>query len=99
MIPNPQSLEQLVEIVLLQHIVVVMQHRDGQALSEPARTDEEKELVRVLDFLNESRLVNVIAVVAAYVDEIHHPVGNALAVLACVRVYHNVLFLLQPTKI
>ena len=99
MISNPQPLEQLVEILLLQHIVITLEPCPCQALPEPQRADEEKELVRTLDLLNEPRLVNIVTVITAHIDEIHHPIGNPLAVLACVRIYHKYQICSKFTKV
>ena len=59
-------------------IIVVSEHRYGEALAESAGTDEEEVLVGIFHFLYEPCLVDIIAVVLAYGHKIHHSVGYAL---------------------
>ena len=66
------------ELVLLIYVVIVAQHRHGQALAEAAWAYEEEELVCSLHFLNKPRFVNIIAVVLADCHEVHHSVWYAL---------------------
>ena len=78
-------------------VVIMPEHGHGEALSESARADEEEELVGVLHLLDEPCLIDVIAVILPYGNEIHHPVGYAFhlsfstvsfhvaSVLSCLR--------------
>ena len=58
-------------------VVIMPEHGHGEALAESARADEEEELVGVLHLLDEPCLIDVIAVILPYGNEIHHPVGYA----------------------
>ena len=88
-----------VKLIRLVDVVVMLQHRDSQALTEPSWTDEEEVAVGILYLLNEPRLVDIVTVIAAHIDEIHHPVWNPLAVLACVRIYHKYQICSKFTKV
>jgi len=78
MISDIHPLEQLLEVVLLIDIVVGLEHVEEQALAEAARTDKEKEVPRVLHFLEEHALVNQIHILSSYLPEISNTIRNAL---------------------
>ena len=44
MLRYPKPFEQFLEVILLRDVVIIPQHRQEQALAEPARTDKEKEV-------------------------------------------------------
>ena len=78
----------------------MMQHRYGQALAKPSRSDKKEELVGTFNLLYEAGLVDIVAVIISYCFEIHHPVGDSFAVFPGIRINHiSLLSLLQPTNI
>ena len=86
MLTDVQFAIQLIELVLGQHIVVMFQHGQGQALPEPARTDEEEKHVGLFYRGDKTGLVHEIAIVLADIHKVHHALRNAFTVLA-----HNLL--------
>ena len=66
----------------------MMQHRYGQALAKPSRSDKKEELVGTLNLLYEAGLVNIVAVITSHSFEIHHPVGDSFAVFPGIRIDH-----------
>ena len=70
--------KQLVEAILHVDIVIVRQHRERERLAKATGTDEKEILVRILDLLYETCLVNVVTIVPAHMLEVHHAVWYAL---------------------
>ena len=100
MLPNPKPAEQFSEVVLLQYIIIIFEHRDCQALAKPSGSDIKEELVGTLNLLYEAGFVNIVAVIPLYCFEVHHPVGDALAVFPGIRINHiDLLSFYQPTKL
>ena len=66
------------KLVSIIDVIVVVQHRHGQALAEASWANEEEELVCSLHFLYKPRLVYIVAVVLADSHEVHHSVRYAL---------------------
>ena len=100
MLPDPKPAEQFFEVILLQDIIIMMQHRYGQALAKPSGSDKEEELVGTLNLLYEACLVNIVAVIISYCFEVHHPIGDSFAVFPGIRIDHiGLLSLYQPTKL
>ena len=77
------------ELVGCVDVVVMVQHRQGEALAETARTDEEEVLVGFFHFLDEPGLVDIVAVFLAYGHEVHHAVGYALCLYFCSHFFHS----------
>ena len=83
--------KQLVEAILHVDIVIVRQHRERERLAKATGTDEKEILVRVLDLLYETCLVNVVTIVPSHMIEVHHAVRYAL------RPSGSLLFALRPS--
>ena len=66
------------ELVLLIYVVIVAQHRHGQALAEAAWAYEEEESIGFFYLFNEPCLVNIVIIVFADCYEVHHSVWYAL---------------------
>ena len=56
-------------------------------------SDVKKELVGLLNLLDEACLIHIVAVILPEGLEIHHPVGNSFAVFAGLFVNHSLTFL------
>ena len=72
--------KQLVKTLLHVDIVIVRQHGERERLAKATGTDEKEILVRVLDLLYETCLVNEVTIVSSYMLEVHHAVGYAAGV-------------------
>ena len=59
------------------NVIVVAEHRHGEALAKTARADKEEVAVGVLNLLYKTSLVDIVIVVFANCHEVHHAVGNA----------------------
>ena len=70
--------KQLVKTLLHVDIVIVRQHGERERLAKATGTDEKEILVRILDLLYETCLVNEVTIVSSYMLEVHHAVGYAL---------------------
>ena len=77
------------ELVRRVDVVVMAQHREGEAFAEAARADEEEELVGVFHFLDEPCLVDIITVVLAYGHEVHHAVRYPFGLSFYHCFFHN----------
>ncbi len=80
MVADVESLVEHVELIGIIHVVVMAQHRQGEALAETARTDKEEKLVGALYLLDIAGFVYIITAVAPYRHEVHHAVGDSLGV-------------------
>ena len=83
--------KQLVKTLLHVDIVIVRQHGERERLAKATGTDEKEILVRVLDLLYETCLVNVVTIVPSHMLEVHHAVRYAL------RPSGSLLFALRPS--
>ena len=88
-LPDVEVAVEPLELVGCVDVVVMVQHRQGEALAETARTDEEEVLVGFFHFLDEPGLVDVVAVFLAYCLEVHHAVGSALCLYFCSHFFHS----------
>ena len=85
---NIQITVKLLEQALLIDVVIMAQHRQGEALAETAGTDEEKELVGIFHFLDEPCLVYIVAVVLADSHKVHHAIRDAFRFLLVGLFFH-----------
>ena len=72
--------KQLVKTLLHVDIVIVRQHGERERLAKATGTDEKEILVRILDLLYETCLVNEVTIVSSYMLEVHHAAGYAAGV-------------------
>ena len=77
---NVQSTEEGLELVLLVNVVVMFEHREGEALAKTARADIEEVLVGILYILDEWGLVHIVAILQDYILKVLHAVRYALAI-------------------
>ena len=77
------------KLVGLVDVVVVLEHRHGEAFPESARSNEEKEFIGILHFLNKTGLIHIVAIVFAYGYEVHHAIRYALSLLCYCLLFHN----------
>ena len=73
---------QMLEFVRLVDVVVMLEHRECEALAESARAYVEKELVGSFYFFDVGCLVHIIAVIVDDCLEVHHAVRYAFRVFA-----------------
>src|SRR5574344_868446 len=70
-------------------VVIVVQHRQSEALAETTRADKEKELVGLFHFLNKPCLIDIVAVVLANSYEVHHTIRYSLSLFFYILFFHN----------
>ena len=80
------------ELVGVIDVIIMVQHRQGEALAKAARADEEEELVGFLHFLYKPCLVHIVAVVFAYCHEVHHAIRYAFGCSFHCLFFHNRYF-------
>ena len=66
------------------YVIIVTEHRHGEALAKAAGADKEEVAVGVLNLLYKSSLIDIIIIVFANCHEVHHAVGNALGFSCCI---------------
>ena len=81
MLADVQIAIKFIELILVQHVIVVMQHGHGEALSEPSGTDEEEKLVGLFHRGDETGLIDKIAIVFAYIHKVHHTIRYSFTVV------------------
>ena len=64
MLPDVVFSKQRIKLIARIHIIIQFQHGKEQRLTEPARTDEEKETGRFLNLLNKTGFIHVIIIIA-----------------------------------
>ena len=69
-------------------IIIMSEHRQGEALSKTTWTDEEEEFVSVFHLLDKSRFVNIVAVILADIHEVHHAVRYTAGLHSCQCLFH-----------
>mgnify|MGYP000740172672 len=79
MLADVESAVLFFEIRLVAHVIVVVQHGDGETFAEPPWTDVEEVLVGILYHGDKTGFVHVVTIVFADIDKVHHSVGNTLA--------------------
>ena len=80
---------QSLKLVCLIDVIVMTEHRHGEALAETAGADEEKVLVGSLHLFYKPCLIDIVAVVLAYSHEVHHTVRYALCLFFYRSFVHN----------
>ena len=74
MLSDPQIAKELLELILVEHIIVSMKHTDEHALAETARANEKQVVSLVLQQWEIHSLIDVVLVSADYLDEIRHTI-------------------------
>ena len=73
---EPESAEELFEVLLLAQVVVALHHGDEERLAESARADEEDEAVQRLHLREVFRLVHIVKPLVSDSPEIRNAVWN-----------------------
>ena len=94
MLSHIESLEQLLEVVLLLNIVVGFKHVQEQALAEAARANKEEKVTCPFHPLEEHGLVDQVFVLAQHLLEVGDAVGYLLDIVVH-RFFHLRLSFLQ----
>ena len=80
---------QSLKLVCLIDVIVMTEHRHGEALAETAGADEEKVLIGSLHLFYKPCLIDIVAIVFAHSHEVHHTVWYALCLFFYSFFVHN----------
>ena len=82
MVGNIQSLEQLLEVVLLVNVVIRLQHVEEKTLSETARANQEEEVSGPFHLFEKYGFVNQVKIFFSYLLEVSDAVRYMLVICA-----------------
>ena len=80
MVSYIQSLEQLMEVVLLVNVVIRLQHVEEETLAETARANQKKEVTGPFHFLEEHGFINQVFIFLPYLLKVRDTVRNKLVI-------------------
>ena len=89
MLADIQVAIQSLELVNRIDVIIMTEHRQGEALAETAGADEEKVLVGFFYLLDKPCLIDIVTVVLAYCHEVHHTVRYSLCLFFYRSFVHN----------
>ena len=80
MLPYIQITKEGIKLILRIHIVIMLQHIQGQTLAEATGTDKKEEPVRTLYQWNERGLVHIIIIITTNNRKVHHAIRQQFAI-------------------